>query len=162
MSILRYLKPDTGNNLPTPDEAACTVDQHHKGGEPVRGESNCVNRRAPDNVAKDKYDRQVSVISEKNGQSYSHVLHWIRCRVGLSILRASIICLWRAWSTTHHPFRSDQVAIHLALYEGKAIFKSGWTITIPLSFSMKDHFVIVEYTLYLICFWKWALRAECH
>ena len=32
------------------------------------------------------YKRLASAISGKNGQSYSHVLHWIRCRIGFSLL----------------------------------------------------------------------------
>ena len=58
MSILRYLKPVTGNNPPTPDEAGLSTSITKEINQSVeRGIAG--NRRAPDNGAKGKYDRQI-------------------------------------------------------------------------------------------------------
>ena len=59
MTILRYLKPVTGNNLSTPDEpglsASITKEVNQSVERAIAG-----NRRAPNNGAKGKYDRQTS------------------------------------------------------------------------------------------------------
>ena len=39
-------------------------------------------------------------------KSYSTVLNWIRCRISLSLLRSSIMCLRGARSSYHHPCHS--------------------------------------------------------
>ena len=58
MSILHYLKPVTGNNLPTPDEAGLSASITKEINQLVeRGIAG--NRHAPDNGAKGKYDRQI-------------------------------------------------------------------------------------------------------
>ena len=60
MSILRYLKPVTGtcNNLPTPDDAGLSASISKEINQSVES-AIAGNRRASDNDAKDKYDRQI-------------------------------------------------------------------------------------------------------
>ena len=58
ISILRYLKPVSGNNLPTPDEAGLSVSITKEVNQSVE-RAIASNRRAPDNGAKGKYDRQI-------------------------------------------------------------------------------------------------------
>ena len=65
------------------------------------------------------------MILEKNGQAYAHVLHWIRCRIGFSLFRASIMCLRGARSFLHCPVREDQAAIDLALIESRVMLQNG-------------------------------------
>ena len=51
MSILRYLKPTTGNNLPTPDEAGLSASIIKEVNQAVE-RAIAGNRRAPDDGAK--------------------------------------------------------------------------------------------------------------
>ena len=65
------------------------------------------------------YKHLASLIADRNDQPYSRVLYWIRCRLGFSLLRSSIVCLRRARSSHHRPiiFKADSGHIDLALSE---------------------------------------------
>ena len=39
------------------------------------------------------YKRIVSILAQKYDQAYSKTLHWIRCKLGYSLLRSAIMCL---------------------------------------------------------------------
>ena len=69
------------------------------------------------------YKRLASLIANRNGQPYSKVLYWSRCRLGFSLLRSQILCLRGARSSLHQPitFRADSGYIDLALSEGGRI-----------------------------------------
>ena len=58
MSILHYLKPATGNNLPPPDEAGLSASITKEINQSVE-RAIAGNHRAPDNGVKGKYDRQI-------------------------------------------------------------------------------------------------------
>ena len=60
-----------------------------------------------------------SMISIRNNQPYSHVLNWLRCHLGFSLIRSAIMCLHGAKSSYHHPIKPDCAAIDLALSESK-------------------------------------------
>ena len=64
------------------------------------------------------------MILEKSGQAYAHVLHWIRSRIGFSLLRASIMYVQGARSFLHCPVREDQAAIDLALTEIRVLLQN--------------------------------------
>ena len=68
------------------------------------------------------FKRLASMISTKTDWPYSRVLHWLRCRLGFSLLRSSIMCLRGARFSYHHPIKNiDNAAIDLALHEGKVL-----------------------------------------
>ena len=48
------------------------------------------------------YKRLVSLLAIKRNQSYSQVLHWIRCRINFSLIRSAVMCLRGARSSSHH------------------------------------------------------------
>ena len=49
------------------------------------------------------YKRIASMLSEKQDQSYSKTMHWIRCRLNFSLLRSAIMCLRGSRSAQHRP-----------------------------------------------------------
>ena len=64
------------------------------------------------------YKRLAALISEKHNQQYSTTLHWMRCRLSLSLIRSAIMCLRGARSTYHHPtFSGDSMDV--ACSEGR-------------------------------------------
>ena len=49
------------------------------------------------------YKRIASMLSEKQDQSYSKTMHWIRCMLNFSLLRSAIMCLRGSRSAQHCP-----------------------------------------------------------
>ena len=69
------------------------------------------------------YKCMALMLSERNEQHYSQVLHWIRCRLNFSLLQSFIMCLRGARSSYHHPANSrlNSGHIDLVLAEGKLL-----------------------------------------
>ena len=66
------------------------------------------------------YKRLASLIAEKHDELYGQTLHWMRCRLGFSLLRSSIMCLRGSRSHVNHPYsftKSD--SMELACAEGR-------------------------------------------
>ena len=73
------------------------------------------------------YKRLALAISEKNACS----IHWIRSRIGFSLLRESKMCLRGAGPLFTIPLSQTKLAaIDLALYEGEVIFQSAYTVNV--------------------------------
>ena len=49
------------------------------------------------------YKRIALMIAEKYHKDYSKTLHWMRCKLGYSLLRSAITCLRGSRSTIHKP-----------------------------------------------------------
>ena len=65
------------------------------------------------------YKRIATLLSEKNGQSYSMTLHWLRCKLSFSLLCAAITCL-RGSRFSYHRFSfKESAAIDLVCAEGR-------------------------------------------
>ena len=62
------------------------------------------------------YKCLASLLALKKDQPYSHVIGWIRCRLGFSLLRSSITCLRGTRSTAGFVPSSD--ALDLTICEG--------------------------------------------
>ena len=65
------------------------------------------------------YKRIATLLSEKNGQSYSMTLHWLRCKLSFSLLRAAITCLRGSRSSYHCFSFKESAAIDLVCAEGR-------------------------------------------
>ena len=66
------------------------------------------------------YKRLASLIARKRNQPYSHVIGWIRCRPGFSLLRSSITCLRGTRSTAGFmPSPTYPEALDLTISEGQ-------------------------------------------
>ena len=65
------------------------------------------------------YKRIATLLSEKNGQSYSMTLHWLRCKLSFSLLRAAITCLRGSRSSYHRFSFKESAAIDLVCAEGR-------------------------------------------
>ena len=66
------------------------------------------------------YKRLASLIAEKHDKRYGQTPHWMRCRLNLSLLRSSIMCLRRSRSHINHPhsFKKSN-SMELACAEGR-------------------------------------------
>ena len=69
------------------------------------------------------YGRLAALISEKQQQSYSTTMGWIRCCLSFSLLRSAITCLRGSRSTYHHPASPSNLPINLIMREGRV---AGW------------------------------------
>ena len=49
------------------------------------------------------YKRLASMLYDKHNQPYSKMVHWLRCRLSIFLLRSSIRCLRRSHSSNHDP-----------------------------------------------------------
>ena len=68
------------------------------------------------------YKRLASLLALKKNQPYSHVIGWIRCRLGFSLLRSSITCLRGTRSTAGFvPSRTYPNALDLTISEGQVV-----------------------------------------
>ena len=65
------------------------------------------------------YKRIATLLSQKNGQSYSMTLHWLRCKLSFSLLRAAITCLRGSRSSYHRFSFKESAAIDLVCAEGR-------------------------------------------
>ena len=59
------------------------------------------------------YGRLAALISEKQQQSYSTTMGWIRCCLSFSLLRSAITCLRCSRSSYHHPASPSDLPIDL-------------------------------------------------
>lgn len=70
------------------------------------------------------YKRIASLLAEKQEQSYSAVMAWLRCRLSFSLLRSAIMCLRGSRSAVNRPAQPEttKAAIDLAMHEGKILY----------------------------------------
>ena len=64
------------------------------------------------------YKQIATLISEKRGHPYSHVLHWLRYRFCFSLFHSAVICLWGSRSTYYRHNLIDP-SIDLACSESR-------------------------------------------
>ena len=62
------------------------------------------------------YKHLSHLLSEKLSSLYSVVMGWLRCSLGFSLLRSSIMCIRRSHSKSKHPCVPP--AVDLAVAEG--------------------------------------------
>ena len=60
------------------------------------------------------YKRLAATIVEKNKKTYSKTIHWLRCRLSISLLRSAIMCLRGSRSSLHQPVYALVNTIDLA------------------------------------------------
>ena len=60
----------------------------------------------------------VTLISEKRGHPYCHVLYWIRCKLCYSLLRSGVMCLGGSRSN-HHKHNLGDPSTDLACSESR-------------------------------------------
>ena len=64
-------------------------------------------------------EHALKCLSEKNGQSYSKILYWLRCKLRFSLLSVAITCLKESRSS-YHPFGiKESAAIDLLCTESR-------------------------------------------
>ena len=64
------------------------------------------------------YKRIATLISEKRGHPYSHVLYWLRCHLCFSLLRSAVMCL-RGSRSSYHRHNLTDPSIDLACSESR-------------------------------------------
>ena len=64
------------------------------------------------------YKRIATLISEKKGHPYSHVLHWLTCHLCFSLLHSAVMCL-RGSRSTYHRHNLIDLSIDLACFESR-------------------------------------------
>ena len=64
------------------------------------------------------FKRLVSLISEKRGYFYCHVLYWIRVKLCYSLLRSAVMCL-RGCRSSYHRCNLTDPSIDLACAESR-------------------------------------------
>ncbi len=69
------------------------------------------------------YRRLAALISEKQQQSYSTTMGWIRCCLSFSLLQSAITCLRGSRSSYHRPASPSDLPIDVITREGRV---PGW------------------------------------
>ena len=65
------------------------------------------------------YKRLTMPISEKNDQSYTTTMGWIRCSISFSLIRSVVMCLRGSRSSYHHPISPSCLPLDLVSVEGR-------------------------------------------
>ena len=69
-------------------------------------------------IARTFYSRLVSMLSEKQGTSYSKTVEWIRCKLSFALLRTSILCI-RGSRSSSKLIHQGPANIQLQISEGR-------------------------------------------
>ena len=80
------------------------------------------------------YKKLSSMIANKHNQSYNQTINWLRCRLGFSLLRSSIMSIRGSRSSSHHPANPQlpEAAIDRALCDSRVITDQTWILYMSL------------------------------